>query len=64
MLHRKPPALAGGEPKHADLDTNMIHDMFVRQAKSLRDKTEFEKPKKFIFMVGQHENFEFSFGIQ
>ena len=41
------------------LDTNMIHDLFVRQATTLRDGSKLEKPKKFAFMLEHQGKFEF-----
>ena len=37
----------------------MIHDLFMRQAKALKDSSEYEKPKKFAFMLEHQDKFEF-----
>ncbi len=41
------------------LDTNMIHDLFTKQAKALKEGLEHEKPKKFAFMLDHQDKFEF-----
>ncbi|MDI6722772.1 MAG: hypothetical protein QMD97_04380 [Candidatus Aenigmarchaeota archaeon] len=41
------------------LDTNMIHDLFTKQAEALRHGKEPEKPKKFAFMLEHRDKFEF-----
>ena len=41
------------------LDTNMIHDLFMKQAKAMKAGSEYEKPKKFAFMLEHQNKFEF-----
>ncbi|MBI2675237.1 MAG: hypothetical protein HYX24_02170 [Candidatus Aenigmarchaeota archaeon] len=41
------------------LDTNMIHDLFTRQASALKREAGYEKPKKFAFMLENADKFEF-----
>ena len=41
------------------LDTNMIHDLFVNQAKAFRTGSTHDKPKKFTFMLENQDKFEF-----
>ena len=41
------------------LDTNMVHDLFVNQAKFVRTGAKLEEPKKFTFMLAHQDKFEF-----
>ncbi len=41
------------------LDTNMIHDLFTKQASAIKHEKEIEKPKKFEFMLEHKDKFEF-----
>jgi len=41
------------------LDTNMVHDLFVNQAKAFRTGSKLEEPKKFTFMLAHQDKFEF-----
>ncbi len=43
----------------AYLDTNIILDAFLSQAKAFRAGTEFEKPKKLKFLISQANRIEF-----
>ncbi len=41
------------------LDTNMVIDIFINQAKALKDGKSFEQPKKYQFMIEEGSRFEF-----
>lgn len=41
------------------LDTNMVLDLFINQAKAHKGKTEFIEPKKFAFLIEHMDKFEF-----
>lgn len=41
------------------LDTNMVHDFFVNQAKYLKEKGELRIPRKFEFIVERREGLDF-----
>ncbi len=41
------------------IDTNMIHDLFVKQAKAIKQGSVLEKPSKSLFMLANKDKFEF-----
>ncbi len=48
-----------GEKLRVYLDTNMIHDYFVNQARAVKKKEDVVLPSKYKFMVAGKENIEF-----